>query len=134
MSRSPRKKLGLPLDAEDMALVNRTAREGGLLPSEHSTPPVAAPATVKPDPASELRAPRPPATAKKVKHAPALRSQDLRCNIGAKSLLAAALQSELDQLDPKTRSFVSAATVLRQFIEDNDELFAKLFLENNSLK
>lgn len=134
MSRSPRKKLGLPLDAEDMALVNRTAREGGLLPSEDPGASIEAPAKLKPDPESEPEAPRRLAASRKEKEAPTLRSQDLRCNIGAKSQLAAALQSELDQLDAKTRAFVSPATVLRQFIQDNDELLAKLFQENNSLK
>lgn len=134
MSRSPRKKLGLPLDADDMALVNKTAREGGLLPSEDTAPSIEAPTKVKPDPESAPNAPRQPATPKKAKEASTLRTQDLRCNIGAKSQLAAALQSELDQLDAKTRAFVSPATVLRQFIEKNDELLAKLFQENNSLK
>jgi hypothetical protein len=134
MSRSPRKKLGLPLDADDMALVNKTAKEGGLLPSEDTAPSTEAPTKVKPDPESALKAPRQPAAPKKAKEAPRLRTQDLRCNIGVKSQLAAALQSELDQLDAKTRAFVSPATVLRQFIEDNDELLAKLFQENNSLK
>lgn len=134
MSRSPRRKLGLPLDADDMALVNKTAREGGLLPSDDAGQSVETPTISEPVVRSKPEAAMEPAKPQKAKDAPKLKYQDLRPSVAPDSKLADALQSALDKLDDKTRNFVSPVTVLRQFLADNDELLAKLFKENNSLK
>jgi hypothetical protein len=111
-----------------MALVNKTAKEGGLLPSEEAAPSVENPTKAEPE------APREPAKPKKAKEAPKLKYQDLRASVGPDSKLADALQTELDKLDERTRNFVSPVTVLRHFLANNDELLAKLFREQNSLK
>lgn len=131
MARKPRKRFDdLELSDRDKKLIEDTASKGGV----GSTA-----ASIEQKPPSE--SPVTPATVKPVEKAAVkadaeslFSTKDLRCYIPKDSKLAAALAEQVLGLDKVAQRLVVPATVLKEFIIENDAELATLFKKNNSLK
>ena len=138
MSDASRKRMPLPLDDDDRATIERTARRGGLKGEAVVEPDTQAKPEQEPTAAA-----RPEKSPQKGRGAVAkgqdmpdpaalFRRNDLRPQIAYDSDLARAVAEVFSDLDPAAQRFVKPSTMLKNFLTENDAALAKLFRQSSS--
>lgn len=136
-ARKPRKPMIPTLTDRDRAAIATTVKQSGLASDQPNDSTAVPQKATNPEVPAPKETSEPPSKRAKPKQAvaavPHHNKKALRVSVAPSSELADAIRDKIQALSPDAQEFVTTATLLREFLNEQDARLAKLFREKHDL-